>query len=134
MHLENRRNYLALRYCYRVKGHLDNPANKYFIPLSYRTLFLNKNIPLPLSLRVQSLLETYKLRKNFIKPHFSYKILEIAHVGIESAGYKFSANTVSKIVNSPYSLQTRIPSVMHGMNSTEIMKEVLQTCLSKTEE
>ena len=78
MHVENRRNYLALRYYYKVKGHLDNPANKYLILLSYRTLFLNKNISLPLSLRVQSLLETYKLRKNFIKPQFSYKILEIA--------------------------------------------------------
>ena len=42
MNLENRRNYLALRYFYKIKSQLDNPANKFLIPIPYRTLFQNK--------------------------------------------------------------------------------------------
>ena len=34
----------------------------------------NKGIPQPLGLRVQDLLEKYKLRKHFIKPEFSYAL------------------------------------------------------------
>ena len=74
---QDRRDYLALRYFYKIKGNISNPAHPYLIPVTYRTLFRNKKIPLPLSLRIQDMLEKYKLRKQFIKPQFSYNILHI---------------------------------------------------------
>ena len=58
MSLELRRNYLCLRYYYKIESHLDNPSNKYLIPLSNRALFNNKKIALPLSLRAQNILES----------------------------------------------------------------------------
>ena len=57
MNLENRRNYLALRYFYKIKSQLDNPANKFLIPIPCRTLFQNKKTALPLNLRIQNLLK-----------------------------------------------------------------------------
>ena len=74
---QDRQDYLALRYFYKIKGYISNPGHAYLIPVTCRTLFRSKKIPLPLSLRIQDMLEKYKLRKQFIKPQFSYNILHI---------------------------------------------------------
>ena len=74
---QDRRDYLALRYFYKINGNISNPAHPSLIPVTYGTLFRNKKIPLPLSLRIQDMLEKYKLRKQFIKPQISYNILHI---------------------------------------------------------
>ena len=71
---QHRRDYLALRYYYKIKNQISNPAHSHLVPLDYRTLFKNKGIPQPLNFREQDLLEKYKIRKQFIKPEFSYSL------------------------------------------------------------
>ena len=77
MSLDYRREYLTLRYFYKTKSHISNPATPHLIPLAYRTLFRNKGIAMPLNLRTQEMIEKYQLRKCFVKPAFSYKLLNI---------------------------------------------------------
>ena len=61
MSLENRRKELSLRYYCKSKSQLDNPANKYPIPVTLRTLFQNKNVAQPLNQRIQNTLDKYNL-------------------------------------------------------------------------
>ena len=55
MSLEYRRNFLSLRYFYKIKGHIDNPASR-SLSLHERTLFRNRQIALPLAFRIDDLL------------------------------------------------------------------------------
>ena len=71
------REYLSLRYHFKITGQVDNPAYNHTVPLQLRTSFLSKNISLPFAHRDQNLLEKYSLRKNYAKPHFSYRLLNI---------------------------------------------------------
>ena len=71
---QHRREYLSLRYYYKIKSYISNPANQSLIPLQYRTIFRNKGIAKPLALRTQDMLEKDNLRKTFIKLAFSYTI------------------------------------------------------------
>ena len=73
----HRRQFLSLKYYYKIKSNIANSAHPYLVPLYYRRLFKNKDIVMPLNQRVQDMLEKYKLRKHFIKPEFSYTLLSI---------------------------------------------------------
>ena len=103
MSLENRRKELSLRYSYKIKSQLDNPANKYLIPVLLRTLFQNKNIAQPLNLRIQNMLEEYNLRKHFVKPQFSYRMLGITHPtwSLKPPGINFELTKYPKEVTPP---------------------------------
>ena len=72
---QQRWDYLAFRYYCKIKSKISSPAHSHLILLSYLTLFRNKEIPQPLYLKIQDLLEKYKLRKYFIKPEFLYTFL-----------------------------------------------------------
>lgn len=100
MSLEQRREYLALRYYYKIKSNLNNPAQRYIVPLTYRTLFINKGLQLPLSLRIQNMLEKYRLRKMFVKPEFSYSLLQITvpSWSLELPDINFDLNQFSKLI------------------------------------
>jgi len=71
MPLDLRWEYLNLKYYYKMKSILDNPAHEHVVPLVLRTLFINKGIPLHFSHRVQNILEKYNLRKSYVKPKSS---------------------------------------------------------------
>ena len=77
MRPQDRRDLLALRYFYKIKGNIGNPAYSAIVTLQYLTLFKNKGIAAPLNVRVQKMIEKYKLRKQYVKPEFSYKLLNI---------------------------------------------------------
>ena len=47
MKLQYRREYISLRYFYKIKSLTNNPATPHLIPLAYRTLFRNKEIAMP---------------------------------------------------------------------------------------
>ena len=100
---QDRRDYLALRYFYKIKENISNPAYPYLIPVTYRTLFRNKILPLLLSLRIQDMLEKYKLRKQFIKPQFSYYILHINTPtwAVSPPIVNLRRNEYSKIITPP---------------------------------
>ena len=69
---KHRIEYLSLRYFYKIKSNINKPASQKLIPLSYRMLFTNKAIQLPLNLRTQKMIAKYQLRKLFVKSSFSY--------------------------------------------------------------
>ena len=67
MNLEYRRKILSLRYFYKIKGHLDNPASRSLLSLHDRTLFRNRRIALPLAFRVDDLIVKYDIKRNNVK-------------------------------------------------------------------
>ena len=103
MKLSHRRDYLSLRYFYKTKSNTSNPATQHLIPLCYRTLFRNKAIPQPLSLRIQQSIEKYQLRKQFVKPSFSYKLLGISipTYAISKPDINMELNEYPKLVTPP---------------------------------
>ena len=98
--LSHRRDYLSLRYFYK-KSNTNNPATQDMTPIYYSTLFRNKAIPQPLSLRIQHSIEKYQLRKQFVKPSFSYKLL-----GINIPTYAISKPDISMELNEYLKLVT----------------------------
>ena len=70
MRPQHKRDYLALRYYYKIKSKINNPAHASVVTLPYRMLFKNKRISLPLNQRIQDMLEKYGLRKQFVKPEY----------------------------------------------------------------
>ena len=78
MPLEYRRDYLALRYLYKIKSFTDNPAYNSLIPQHNRRLFENNPVIPPLSIRSRQMIEKYDLRISFVKNNFSYLLLNIS--------------------------------------------------------
>ena len=97
---QHRRQYLSLRYFYKIKSSISNPAKSQLIPLPYRRLFLNKGIVTPLNQKIQDMLDKYKLRKQFVKPEFSYRILNITQPtwSLESLSINMDLASFPKLV------------------------------------
>ena len=70
--LEERREFLSMRYYCKIKSFLSNPAFTAATRTSDSLLFSNRNIAKPLSLRVPEYLHKYGLPRFFIQPEFSY--------------------------------------------------------------
>ena len=70
--------------------------------MSYRTLFRNKGIAIPLNLRTQQALEKYQLRKILIKPAFSYRLLGIntPAYAVEKLNINFELNEYPKLITT----------------------------------
>ena len=77
MPLELRREKLTLKYFYKVKSQVYNPAWKKTIPTNFNMLYGNKNIPKPIPFRAQVLIDEFNLKRNIIKPAFTYRLLNI---------------------------------------------------------
>ena len=99
MKLDSRSYLNLLRYYYKIKSDLINPANPHTVLLHYRTLCRNKKIAMPLGLRVQDMIEWYELRKIFVRPSFSYRVLNIITptYGITSPDVNFELNQFTKL-------------------------------------
>jgi len=76
MPLHLRRDTLTLKYFYKVKSQLNNPAFKQAIPTNYNILYRNKNLAKPFPFRAHSLIDEFDMKKNIIKPSFSYRMLD----------------------------------------------------------
>jgi ribonuclease HI len=77
MKLEERRDFLTLRYYYKMRSCLDNPAVNPLTSLQYQRIYLNKNLQLPIGLRKEIMLQNYGLRRGYVKPSFSYVVSNI---------------------------------------------------------
>ena len=77
MTLEHRRQYLTLKYYYKMRSQLDNPAFNVVVSTPDRLLFRNKGIPPPLAIRARELIERLNLPTISICPAFSYTLLNI---------------------------------------------------------
>ena len=74
MSLEHRRQVLTLKYYYRMKSQLDNPAFDILIAAD-RLLYRNKRLQPTLAIRAQELVETINLPTTNKCPAFSYTLL-----------------------------------------------------------
>jgi ribonuclease HI len=75
--LELRRELSTLKYYYKMRSQLSNPAFVHTIRPLQKLLYTNKRVTPPISIRSDKLIEKYNLKKGFIKPNLSYKILKI---------------------------------------------------------
>lgn len=75
--LHLRREIQTMRYYYKMRSQLSNPAYNLTVVTRQRLLYENKNMTPPIALRVQKLLETYGINKGYVRPNFSYRILGI---------------------------------------------------------
>lgn len=77
MPLKMRRETLTLKYFFKTKSHLSNPAFNQAIPFSQELfrIFKNKHLKLPFPYRVHVLLEELQISRNLIKPNFNHRIL-----------------------------------------------------------
>ena len=66
MQPQGKRDLLSLRYFYKIKGNIGNPAYSAIVPLLCRTLFQNKRVMAPLNLKVQDMIDKYQLRKRYV--------------------------------------------------------------------
>ena len=73
MHL--RHQMLCLRYYFKIRSHLDNPAFHSVTDTSNTRLFHNKHLTPPFAVRVFSVLRQMQFPPLAIKPAFSYKLL-----------------------------------------------------------
>ena len=74
MTLCERRDYLALRYYFKIKSHLGNPAHQALVSTRDSLLFSHRNLSLPLGLRIPRMLNKYELPNSSIMPAFSYRL------------------------------------------------------------
>ena len=118
---KHRIEYLSLRYYYKIKSNINNPASQQLIPLSYRTLFTNKAMQLPLNLRIQRMIEKYRLRKIFVKPAFSYRLLNI-HVPT----YTLAAPEINFELSESNKITT--PVIWYIQNFRRIVAEEYRDC------
>ena len=75
--LQLRRNTIILRYYYKIRSSLNNPAFEAVVDTHHYNLFKNKGLSLPLSLKVLELKRGWNMKQVFIKPNFSYRLLGI---------------------------------------------------------
>ena len=74
--LQIRRDKLSLKYYYKAKSLLQNPAFK-FITQEQETLYANKNSPPPFTIRIQKIHTKLNLENKRVIPDFSYSRLDV---------------------------------------------------------
>jgi ribonuclease HI len=75
--LDLRRLQLSLKYYYKIRSHIYNPAFHATIPPTDRLLFHNKRLPVPLAIRTNDFIDRESIPRKNICPAFSYRILNI---------------------------------------------------------
>jgi hypothetical protein len=75
--LSLRREKLSLKYYFKIRSYINNPAYEHVIDISEVRQFANKKIPPPFSIRVNNLITEMHISKSCIKPSFSYNLLGI---------------------------------------------------------
>jgi len=75
--LQLRRDLQTIRYYYKCRSSLNNPAYSAAVIAKQELLYSHKNIVPPVANRAKALLQKYNLNRGFIQPKFSYRILNI---------------------------------------------------------
>jgi len=102
MPLQLRRDNLTLKYYYKIRSHLGNPAFNHAIPTYCSRLFQNKPIPHPFPLRASKLIADMNLEKRYIQPAFSYTLLGITTPtwAVKRASFNFELTEHPKTITS----------------------------------
>ena len=77
MPLDKRQMLLSLKYYCKTRSCLANPANSFVVKNQNETLYKNKRIALPFSLRIKNYLELLNISRPRILNDFSYSFLEV---------------------------------------------------------
>jgi hypothetical protein len=75
--LNIRREQMTLKYYYKLRSQISNPAFNTCIPTKLLNVFRHKHVALPFSIRAYNLIENSHLSREGIKPAFSYNLLNI---------------------------------------------------------
>ena len=75
--LSLRRDMLSLRYYYKIRSLPSNPAFQSVLDTNRTNLFRNKNIKPSFAIRTQEIKQKLQMPREYIKPSFSYRILNI---------------------------------------------------------
>ena len=71
------REYLTLKYYYKMRAQLQNPVYASTIRPEQEPLYRNKRVPPPIAIRIKDL-HKYNINTGYLKPAFSYSIYGIA--------------------------------------------------------
>ena len=80
-----RKEYLTLKYFFKVLSQLSNSAIQAAVILNNRRLFHNKNLTPTFAVRAHEIIESINIRSKGIKPEFSYQIRGISNPTRDSA-------------------------------------------------
>ena len=72
-----RREYLTLKYFYKISSQINNHAFEQTVMSKHRLLFVNKHLTPYIAVRAQKSKEELHLRRQFVKPTFLYRLLRI---------------------------------------------------------
>jgi len=75
--LQLRRDLQTIRYYYKSRSSLSNPAYSAAVIAKHELLYINKNLTPPVANRAKALIQKYELNTGFVQPKFSYRILNI---------------------------------------------------------
>lgn len=67
----------TIEYFFKIRSYLDNPARNQATIVTNQRLFQNKKIPAPFAIRATNIITELGIDKKYVKPAFSYKILNI---------------------------------------------------------
>jgi len=74
--LDIRRDMLTLKYYFKMRAQLSNPGRKTSVVAQQQLLYNNLNMIPPLANRAEKLLAEYNIQKGFVRPNFSYSMIE----------------------------------------------------------
>ena len=96
--LEKRREYISLRYNYKIRPHISNPAYYAVTNTEDELLFTNRRISKPLSMRVKDLIQKYNLINSPIISQVSYtrSSIDIPTPALPLIDVNFTMNTCPK--------------------------------------
>ena len=116
MSLERRRQDLTLKYYYKIKSQLDNPAFQIVVNVADQLLFHNKRITPTLAIRAKELVQTFYLPTGNICPAFSYTLLNI-----QKPSWDLKSPTINEKLNTCQKKNTT--DVIHKQNFHRIVSE-----------
>ena len=73
-----RKEYLTLKYFYKIRSQINNPACQPAVVANNQLLFRNKNMTPPFAIRAIQLIEELGLRRTGVKPEFCHQIHSIS--------------------------------------------------------
>ena len=103
--------HLTLKYFFKVRSQLNNPAIRAAVIPSNRMLFRNKNMTPTFAIRAQEVIENLNIRTKGVKPEFSYNLLGIS--------------TPNWAIDTP-EVNTELIACIHSTTSKQEAKQVFE--------
>ena len=94
--LEDRRQWLSVKYFYKMKSQLNNPTFEATITPSSELLFQHKQLPAPFAIRTRKVMNTLELTAENICPSFSYTLLNVTKPSWNTKGSNIELKLIKR--------------------------------------